>query len=275
MAASSSSSSSGPIPPMDGMTPLFKENENWDLVDALPYVDTMLPEEKERVFALIKDEMDAMPKRDYLENFPLPETPHLDSDPILLEGLKSAAEEKHIQAIEPKRYDIMPPTGHKAQDLQEWKKAVESAQCTLEHSSNQMVNLELANKYAEASWLKYCSDLEVHQQSVKFRLDKTRANIDETNKKRKMQQIDCGGELQNFKRQIEKTEQDNGALLQALGPLAAEVQDLKSICRTRGCLPEKFKVAEAEERETLNGADPSVIREDDEEEDTRMEDVSS
>ena len=59
---------------------LVFQNENANLVTALPYLDEKLenPAEKQRVMDLIKQEMRTMDRnKDYLEKLPLPKFDHL------------------------------------------------------------------------------------------------------------------------------------------------------------------------------------------------------
>ena len=61
---------------------LVFDNEHAQLVTALPYIDEQMEDQgtKDRVTELIKQEMKALQKRDYLEKLPMPKLEHLESE---------------------------------------------------------------------------------------------------------------------------------------------------------------------------------------------------
>ncbi len=70
------------------------------------------------------------------------------------------AAQKPLRKLDVERYKVEPPVGPKANDVSEWRKAIDNAQAQLEHSSNRLINLELTTKYVQKVWLKHLAELD-------------------------------------------------------------------------------------------------------------------
>merc|ERR1719453_1472689 len=114
---------------------LFMENEQYSLVDALPYIDTQLgsTEVAQQVKALIDEEMAHFEPRDYLSSLPAPELPFLDSATMSQEFSRIEAGQP-FEGIDTGRYKVDTPDGADAQDNELWKKQAESLQMQLEYN---------------------------------------------------------------------------------------------------------------------------------------------
>ncbi|CAK0837140.1 unnamed protein product [Prorocentrum cordatum] len=114
---------------------LYMENENYHMVDALPYIDTQLGqvEVAQQVKGLIEEEMRHFEPRDYLASLPEPEFPLLASETVSQE-LKRVSSGEPLAGIDLGRYQLEQPQGQLAQDHGAWRKAAEAAHMQLEYN---------------------------------------------------------------------------------------------------------------------------------------------
>eukprot|EP00918_Siedleckia_nematoides_P017386 GHVU01037347.1.p1 GENE.GHVU01037347.1~~GHVU01037347.1.p1 ORF type:complete len:170 (+),score=33.11 GHVU01037347.1:650-1159(+) len=139
---------------------LYELNDHHDLVDSLAYVDPLNDEMQATVKELIEEEMQSMPKRNYLAPLPFPELKALTSDPLFSREMERIYHQREPEPLDVSRYELQEPSGAKANDLAEWKAAVENAQAQMENSSIRLMNLELMAKHAQNGHLKHIADLE-------------------------------------------------------------------------------------------------------------------
>eukprot|EP00919_Chromeraceae_sp_WS-2016_P010571 GHVR01024668.1.p1 GENE.GHVR01024668.1~~GHVR01024668.1.p1 ORF type:complete len:258 (-),score=91.21 GHVR01024668.1:41-814(-) len=221
---------------------LYQDNEHWDLVDALPYVDALTPEQTFQVQKLLDLEMQRLPKRDYLERLPLPDTPLLNGDhPFFHKEIQRISGGVSLSPLDVSRYEAPAPSGVSAGDLSSWKEAVLSAQCSLEYSSHRESNLFLSHKYCEASWLRHCSDLEANCKRVTSLAQSTKTNLDNIHKKRKLEQLSSGNSLKALQKETTAIQESSSVLIDVLGELSMDVKSLKEECSDRGILPPELQ----------------------------------
>ncbi|CEM15606.1 unnamed protein product [Vitrella brassicaformis CCMP3155] len=227
---------------MDGGQPqyLFQDNEGWDLVDALPYIDPLPADLQQEVRRLVEEEMSRMPPRDYLASLPKPATPVLDSDPVIKGEMERIKMQRPMAKLDQARLNVEVPSGAKAADVGEWKKSLENAEAQLEHSNVRMVNLELMHKNAQKVWLNHLQQLEHHHTGLQSDVKILKRDMDEVNKRRKLDQVSCGNTLRTLGREWEELVDRNGEILQAVGELEEDVAWRKRKCRDRGILPDKY-----------------------------------
>merc|ERR1719379_1733102 len=98
----------GPVDPVQRH--LYMENDGYELVDALPYIDTQLgqTEVAAQVKALIEEEMANFEPRDYLASLPPPELRLLES-PLLKQEMERVESGRPLIGIDTSRYSLQEP----------------------------------------------------------------------------------------------------------------------------------------------------------------------
>ncbi|CDJ70353.1 hypothetical protein, conserved [Eimeria necatrix] len=218
------------------------------VLDALPYVDPLPAEQQQEVQQLLQQEMaliaqeaggpDNLP--DYLRELPLPKTALLDdAETMLGKEMARKARGEPIPELDLSKYtSFTVPTGQKASDVKLWEKAVVNCQQLLQHTATAHINLELMNAHAAASWQRHLKNLTQTKDRLAA-VTKRRAEEENTIcKTRKLQQVEAAGTLKQLDQTAQQYKNNNASIIAALGPLTAEVQDLKAKCRIRGILPE-------------------------------------
>lgn len=243
---------------MEQLGHLYQENENYHLVDALPYIDTQYAQAEmaQEVKRLIDEEMRQFAPKDYLKDLPMPELKVLNPEnetPIGIE-LRRVANQQPMHTLDSLRYQLEPPTGAKAGDLNAWKQAAENAQCQLEHGSLRLSNLELMSKFGAKAWASKVADIQEFERSISEEVAQLRNERDGINKKRKLDQVSTGNDLRNLVLESEQYIDDNGRTEVALKELEMEVERLQENCIERDCLPEKLKM-EMEARQMESAVD--------------------
>ncbi|KAF8820314.1 hypothetical protein IE077_003296 [Cardiosporidium cionae] len=224
--------------------PLYMNNPYAHLVDALPYVDPLSSDFEGEVKSLIEEEMQKITDEnngsipDYLTNLPLPLTPHFDDETSLTYNeLKRIAAGKPMDKLDLSHYEsIEGPSAEHSNDVNEWKKVVETTQALLEHSSNSSLNLQLMTRFAQDAWLSQISQFQTIKQWLEKKAQDERAEVDLVNKQRKVEQVECGNELRNLNRERADMITRNGNIVSALSNLEWEVTQLQAQCRERGLL---------------------------------------
>ncbi|CDJ50773.1 hypothetical protein, conserved [Eimeria brunetti] len=218
------------------------------VLDALPYVDPLPAEQQQQVQQLLQQEMAAIAREaggpdslpDYLSDLPLPMTPILDdAETMLGKEIARKAKGDRIPELDLSKYtSFSVPSGSKASDLKAWEKTVTNCQQLLQHAATAHVNLELMNAHAAASWQRHLTNL---SQTKERLVAATKRRTEEENsicKTRKVQQVEASGTLKQLEQTAQQYKNNNASIIEALGPLTAEVMDLKAKCRIRGILPE-------------------------------------
>lgn len=234
---------------------LFMENEQYNLVDALPYIDTQLgqTEVAQQVKALIDEEMAHFEPRDYLASLPPPGQPVLSSEVKAQEFARIEAG-LALQGIDASRYKVEAPEGAEAQEHEAWKRQADNMHVQIEYNRLRQTNLELLERWGNKAWIAHSSIVRAAEKILGNETNSLRALREEVNKKRKLDQISCGNELRRLNNELEQYVQDNAETGKGLRILEAEVQHLRRICRERG-----VHVAEDESsaRENENGTKAS------------------
>eukprot|EP00923_Selenidium_pygospionis_P050684 GHVN01087740.1.p2 GENE.GHVN01087740.1~~GHVN01087740.1.p2 ORF type:complete len:243 (-),score=24.49 GHVN01087740.1:2084-2779(-) len=216
-------------------------NDNYELVDALPYVDPLPNDMLNQVKKMIEDEMKSMvPPRDYLAPLPMPDISNLDKG-FMGKELQRISEQKPMPKLSTTRYEVEPPTGEEANDLTEWKRAVDNAKAQLEHSQARLLNLELMQNYGQNAWLKHIADLQIHDEMYRRAADQTKEQVDDINRSRKLAQVSCGNDLRSAQLEWTELSQRNGQILKAIGELEVETERMRQLCANRGILPNQYK----------------------------------
>lgn len=208
---------------------LYMENEHWSLVDALPYIDTHLDgstEVRDRVKSLIEEEMAFFEPRDYLKSMPEPELPLLNSE-VMRQEMARLEAGIPLQAVDLARYKVEQPQGMCTQDHGAWRKAAEAAHLQLEYSRLRLANLDLLERWGSKAWITHAEQVKAAERCLSAEAAALRAQKEDVNKKRKLDQISCGNELRKLVRELEQYQQDNREVESGLTDLDEEVSRLK------------------------------------------------
>lgn len=214
---------------------LFMENEQYNLVDALPYIDTQLgqTEVAQQVKAIIDEEMAHFEPRDYLSSLPAPELPFLSSETMNKEFARIEAGQP-IQGVDVARYKVEAPDGTDAQDHEVWKKQADSVHMQLEYNRLRFTNLEMLDRWGTKAWVAHSCLVGASERILTNEANSLRATREEVNKKRKLDQISCGNELRKLNNELESYMQDNAETGRALHALEADVARLHQTAADRG-----------------------------------------
>jgi len=214
---------------------LFMENEQYSLVDALPYIDTQLgsTEVAQQVKALIDEEMAHFEPRDYLSSLPAPELPFIEGDTMAKEFARMEAGQP-FQGIDTGRYKVDAPDGAEGQDHEVWKKQGDNLQMQLEYNRLRHTNLEMLERWGNKAWIAHSCLVRKTETILGNEANGLRATREEVNKKRKLDQISCGNELRKLTNELDQYAVDNAETVRALWVLEAEVDRLRRTARERG-----------------------------------------
>merc|ERR1719373_1401161 len=164
--------------------------------------------------------------RDYLADLPPPALP-------LFEGEMLKKEMARIEAGQPfggidiARYKVEQPQGHRANDDAAWRKAAESAQMQLEYNRLRLTNLEMLERWGGKAWIAHSAVVRATERAATSEAAGLRADREEVNKKRKLDQISCGNELRRLAHELDRYRQDNSEVERGLMLLEAEVHRLR------------------------------------------------
>ena len=165
-------------------------------VDALPYIDQQYTDAaRKQVEQLIQEELKSFkPSKDYLAQWPMRE-PDFEAHPLLQAEWMRICDGQPMPKLDTSRYQLAAPPTNKQTDLTAWQKSVENAQSQLEHQSNRITNLELLQKYGANAWRAHLNAVEAANSSVSRLNDNLGAEIEATNRKRKLDQTKVGPTL--------------------------------------------------------------------------------
>ncbi|KFG34295.1 breast carcinoma amplified sequence protein 2 [Toxoplasma gondii p89] len=247
------------------------------LVDTLPYVDALTPEQNEEAKSLIQQELVLMNRerrarrqnagrsgdeeassledellKEYLDELlPAPRTPHLDNPNSLVgRELLRLKRGEPMQKLDLSRLYEAAPAPPKSGDTAEWRKSITTCESLLEHLSLGQTNLDLMNIHAISSWTRHLQGLMAQESHWESALKRVRTEVDAVSKTRKLEQVECGNALRNLNRTKEDYEIRNREIMGALAHLNEEVAELKHKCRVRGLLPEDYDSDPEEEEAT-------------------------
>ncbi|KAI7836667.1 hypothetical protein COHA_009443 [Chlorella ohadii] len=190
------------------------EQKGWrrsqHLVDSLPYVDGLTPQEKAAVDKMIEEEMRSSSKKpsDYLNELPpLPET--------------------RFKAMDTARYSLDPPPPTKRSDHNAWRAALDNAHAQLEHQYNRLLNLELLLKFGPDSWRMHNEALSAFVTRLQEQLAAVKRQVDTLNRERKLQQHAAGSELSKLEAEYLGLVHKNKDIEAACRGLEAEIAAMR------------------------------------------------
>lgn len=216
-------------------------------LDALPYIDTEIDEPgmRDRVSALVQAEMDTMhaekDSRDYLSHLsPVPSL-NFDGTVFLKREMERVRKRVPMKPLEKERYQLNPPLASRVGDVDAWVSALNNARAQLEHQQGRILNLELMQKYGPNAWRVHAKQVEGLQRHLEFQRDKVRAQIEEVNRKRKVEQLSQQPSLLKEKRKWGETVSNNFMIEYACAELERDIKRLKQELAAKGKLPEAFR----------------------------------
>jgi pre-mRNA-splicing factor SPF27 len=151
-----------------------------ELIDALPYIDRDYHGEmKEKVDALVELEMKRNQKKDIDGSFKFSEKIENEIERVLIN------KSQKIGGLSFERYNV-PEMGD------DWEGAIKNAKSQYENIRNNLMNLELLDKYGEEIWKLHNSQLESFLDELKRRVEMNRKEIMRINGERKRNQTEAG-----------------------------------------------------------------------------------
>lgn len=167
------------------------------LIDALPYIDAEYenPQMKDRVTALVQEEMRNFTPSDYLSHLPAPKTSYPTGSLLSMHKNELLSGNANIPLLDTSRKSIDPPPQALQHDLHAWKQANSRAKAELEHQLTRITNLELASKYVATAHRIRNQTLGELKVVIEAKVEEQNKIVDEINKKRKLDQVSCQDEL--------------------------------------------------------------------------------
>eukprot|EP00824_Muranothrix_gubernata_P019121 TRINITY_DN38675_c0_g1_i1.p2 TRINITY_DN38675_c0_g1~~TRINITY_DN38675_c0_g1_i1.p2 ORF type:complete len:235 (+),score=60.48 TRINITY_DN38675_c0_g1_i1:31-705(+) len=195
-------------------------------LDALPYVDNEYAEEEVRttVEKLIQEEMacGVAPAQ--------PPTSRVTFSSAILQAEWSRLERgESMQPLDTTRYLLEPPPPEKQNDLDAWTMALTNARAQVEHQYLRLVNLELLNKYGVNAWRKHNEKMDREASRLRGSVDLVRQSIDETNRKRKVDQMNAESKLHHRELQFQELVAKNHQIEAACVQLEEEIKRLRTV----------------------------------------------
>eukprot|EP00375_Theileria_parva_P002584 XP_765264.1 hypothetical protein [Theileria parva strain Muguga] len=167
---------------------LYKRNKNYELVDSLPFVDTVPVDLDPKVKELIADEMKSIldenncQEAELLANYLSDFSYEVGENPNISNG---------CDGMDFTKYDGLG-------DNKDLKAKMSHLKMLMEYSQDSLINLELMDRYKESCWLNYLDSLTL----LKLRLEKEKNKMDgmleEVNKRRKLSQIETANKLRSL-----------------------------------------------------------------------------
>ncbi|KAK2195423.1 Pre-mRNA-splicing factor SPF27 [Babesia duncani] len=202
----------------DGALKLYTYNQYHDLVDSLPFVDSIPKEMDSTIKQLIQDEMKSMLEesggdedallKTYLAPLPFTACTRESGDHLynmLIDGIKNGIE---MEKLDLDRYA--------SSNFKNITEKLCNSKMLLEYSNGSIINLELMDRYKEPIWLKYLDDLTL----LKMRLEKSKNDleqqIEQVNKSRKLQHVECASRIRSIHGEYLEYQNKNRQLLHAL-----------------------------------------------------------
>mmetsp|Transcript_18191 Transcript_18191/g.54664 ORF Transcript_18191/g.54664 Transcript_18191/m.54664 type:complete len:310 (+) Transcript_18191:390-1319(+) len=206
-----------------GQAPGWRRHE--DLIDALPYVDAMTPEEKQKVDRLIQEEMknSTMRPAAYLKDLPPAYQLNFEGHPILKAELARVKAGIPMEPLDDIRYRLEKPSLSKRNDVGAWKKALDNAHSQLGHQHNRVINLELLLKFGPKAWRVQNARLAAANGRLEAEVAEVRAEVEAVNRERKLQQTAAGADLASLQTQWHQLVHKNAEIERACQRLEAEV----------------------------------------------------
>jgi pre-mRNA-splicing factor SPF27 len=139
--------------------------------------------------------------QDYLDELPAPPAGRLGGHPLLQTEAERVARGEAMAPLDVARYAMQPPPVNKRNDWAAWRGALDNAEAQLEHQQLRLCNLELMAKFGPNVWRAHNMQLDVLIKQFGEELAAVRAETDQVNKERKLQQLQASEEMARVERE--------------------------------------------------------------------------
>merc|ERR1711957_1037343 len=126
------------------------------------------------------------------------------------------------------------PTGSLVQDHGSWRKVAGDVQVQLEYNRLRMANLEMLERWGSKAWIANSFMVRKMERGLAEEVAGLKSEREETNKKRKLDQVSCGNELRRLGHEFDSYARDNAEVEPALRLMEENVLRLRAICKDRG-----------------------------------------
>lgn len=201
-----------------------------DLIDALPYVDRLTPEEKMNVDRLIQEEMKNSSQRPaaYLKDLPPAYQLNFADHPILSAEMERVKEGVPMNTLDDVRYQLNPPPKAQRNSFAAWKEALDNAHSQIGHQHNRVVNLELLLKFGPKAWRVHNTRLSSSNARLEAEVALLRSHVDAVNRERKLQQTAAGSNLVALETQWQTLVAKNAQIERACQALERDIAAAKA-----------------------------------------------
>ncbi|GMH35039.1 hypothetical protein BSKO_02907 [Bryopsis sp. KO-2023] len=212
----------------------YGEQSGWragqDLIDALPYIDTLSPEMRDEVDRLVQEEMQRSTKKpvDYLRELPPIPTSQFKGSKVLKSEYERVRRGEGMPPLDTHRYTLSTPAKSKMNDLVAWGKALDNAHSQLEHQHLRLLNLELYLKYGAEVWKIGNAENTVKKEELEMEVEKIKKTIEGINQERKLSQISIGSDLKKHEQEWFQLVEKNQGIQAACQTLEEEIERLEA-----------------------------------------------
>lgn len=206
----------------------WRKGEN--LIDALPYVDVLTPEEKVNVDRLIQEEMKNSSQRPaaYLKDLPPPYQLNFADHPLLGAEMERVKAGIPLNALDDIRYQLNPPPKAQSNSFAAWKEALDNAHSQIGHQHNRVVNLELMLKFGPKAWRVHNARLASSNTRLEAEVAQLKNEVEAVNRERKLQQTTAGSKLVDLEAQWQALVTKNTQIERACRALETEIAAAKA-----------------------------------------------
>jgi Breast carcinoma amplified sequence 2 (BCAS2) len=159
--------------------PLVYQIEGFGLIDSLPYLDEYSQADEAAAKALIEQELQSLPKKDYLG--------------VYSQEFKDYAQDS---SFEPLSLEIKAPESD-----EEYSECVLNNKIIIEHLETQKLNLEILDELSQESWTKHLQVLEAYEKKIDHDTKTLEKNNLDINKYRKISQEQSKNEIHHLELQ--------------------------------------------------------------------------
>ncbi|EER12983.1 hypothetical protein Pmar_PMAR019512 [Perkinsus marinus ATCC 50983] len=217
---------------------LYQSIPNYQLIDALPFIDPFGQEDFARVEEMIQKEIATFePSRDFLELLPLPSCPYLDSSPFVKEAMEKIKanggklpKEGLSERINPSDYSRAHlPLPSKASSVEAWEECRDKTKVSIVDTAENNEYLDVATKYSVPQWIHGKLQVSAFEQSLVKKRKALAKEVEDIQKRRKLDQMSHGNVLRSLHREELEFETNNFETECATMAMEADLRRLRQI----------------------------------------------